>query len=127
MEPTPGRTIPSGWFSGSRVITKRPSKRSPKRPKSKRRPKSVRPNYCKRGPHVASRDAVRHPEQSRRAFIRSLARTAAVFAFDDLVSGLTLPVQFVNVAREAGLNRKTIFGGEAHNRYLLETTGCGAA
>ena len=64
---------------------------------------------------------------SRRSFLRSLARTAAVFAFDDLIFGLPLPVVFVNVAREAGLNRKTIFGGEAHNKYLLETTGCGAA
>lgn len=39
----------------------------------------------------------------------------------------TLSVQFTNVAREAGLIAKTIFGGEKRNRYLLETTGCGAA
>jgi len=64
---------------------------------------------------------------NRRAFVRSLARAAGVFAFGDLASGLGLPVEFVNVAREAGLHRKTIFGGEAKNRYLLETTGCGAA
>ncbi len=36
-------------------------------------------------------------------------------------------VSFVNVAREAGLNVKTIFGGEHKNKYLLETTGCGVA
>ena len=36
-------------------------------------------------------------------------------------------MQFVNVAREAGLNIKTVFGGEKRNKYLLETTGCGAA
>jgi enediyne biosynthesis protein E4 len=36
-------------------------------------------------------------------------------------------VSFVNVARESGLNRKTIFGGEHKNKYLLETTGCGVA
>jgi enediyne biosynthesis protein E4 len=38
-----------------------------------------------------------------------------------------LGVNFVNVAREAGLNARTIFGGEHKNKYLLETTGCGVA
>ena len=38
-----------------------------------------------------------------------------------------LGVSFVNVAREAGLNARTIFGGEHKNKYLLETTGCGVA
>jgi len=38
-----------------------------------------------------------------------------------------LGVNFVNVAKEAGLNVKTIFGGEHKNKYLLETTGCGVA
>ena len=38
-----------------------------------------------------------------------------------------LGVTFLNVAREAGLNAKTIFGGEHKNKYLLETTGCGVA
>jgi len=36
-------------------------------------------------------------------------------------------VTFLNVARESGLNAKTIFGGEHKNKYLLETTGCGVA
>ncbi|MGB8457074.1 MAG: CRTAC1 family protein [Candidatus Acidiferrum sp.] len=36
-------------------------------------------------------------------------------------------VSFLNVARESGLNAKTIFGGEHKNKYLLETTGCGVA
>src|SRR5690242_13567491 len=64
---------------------------------------------------------------SRRSFIRSVSRTMAVFSFDQLVRGLPLGVQFVNIAREAGLRAKTIFGSEAKNKYLLETTGCGAA
>jgi hypothetical protein len=64
---------------------------------------------------------------SRRGFIRSLCRTAAVFSFDQLAPALPLGVQFVNVAREAGLNSKTIFGSENKNKFLLETTGCGAA
>ena len=38
-----------------------------------------------------------------------------------------LGVSFLNVARESGLNTKTIFGGEHKNKYLLETTGCGVA
>jgi len=64
---------------------------------------------------------------TRRDFIRSLCRTLPVFSFDQLVRGVPLGVQFVNVAREAGLRSKTIFGSENSNRYLLETTGCGAA
>jgi len=36
-------------------------------------------------------------------------------------------VTFTDVARDAGLNAKTIFGGEHKNKYLLETTGCGGA
>ena len=63
----------------------------------------------------------------RRGFVRSLARTAAVFAFDDLVRGQSLGIEFVNIAREAGLRAKTIYGSEAKNKYLLETTGCGCA
>jgi enediyne biosynthesis protein E4 len=43
------------------------------------------------------------------------------------VSGTPLGVRFVDVADKAGLNIETIFGGEHHNKYLLETTGCGAA
>lgn len=64
---------------------------------------------------------------NRRRFIRSLSRALSVFSFDQLVRGLPLGVQFVNVARQAGLNTKTTFGGEHTNKYLLETTGCGAA
>ena len=43
------------------------------------------------------------------------------------VTGTPLGVQFVDVAKEAGLNAEMIFGGEHRNKYLLETTGCGAA
>src|SRR4051812_39111647 len=64
---------------------------------------------------------------SRRGFIGSLCRSALVFTFDQLLADTSLPVRFVNVAREAGLHTKTIFGSEKRNRYLLETTGCGVA
>src|SRR5262245_24065818 len=64
---------------------------------------------------------------SRRNFVRSLCAALPVFSFNQLVSGLPLNPQFVNVAREAGLRAKTIFGGERRNKFLLETTGCGCA
>jgi len=43
--------------------------------------------------------------------------------------GPTAPLgaSFLDVAKDAGLNAKTIFGGEHKNKYLLETTGCGVA
>jgi hypothetical protein len=64
---------------------------------------------------------------SRREWIRSISRAGIVFTFDQLLSGQKLPVIFVDVAREAGLRSKNVFGGEKRNRYLLETTGCGVA
>ena len=42
---------------------------------------------------------------------------------DPLLAGIT----FTNVARQAGITHKTIYGGEKSNKYLLETTGCGVA
>ncbi|MGC2214090.1 MAG: VCBS repeat-containing protein, partial [Silvibacterium sp.] len=43
------------------------------------------------------------------------------------VTGTPLGVSFIDVARQSGLNAKTIYGGEHKNKYLLETTGCGVA
>src|SRR5438093_9333120 len=86
---------------------------------------------------------------SRRSFLRSLSRSALVLPLEGVLS-LTWPgrakasplrqqekstaqgnsdlgVNFVNVAKESGLNAKTMFGGEHKNKYLLETTGCGVA
>ena len=92
---------------------------------------------------------------SRRGFLRSLSRTALVLGFEDVlglvapargqnrptydvapkpgpkltspIAGTPVGVSFVDVGRAAGLNAKTIYGGEHKNRYLLETTGCGVA
>ena len=64
---------------------------------------------------------------SRRGFVRSLCATLPVFSFDQLIAGVPLGVEFVNVAREAGLRTKTIFGAERKNTFLLETNGCGCA
>jgi enediyne biosynthesis protein E4 len=83
---------------------------------------------------------------SRRSFLTSLSRSALVLSLQDVlgIGGLPrlfgsvlqdpaakerrdLGVTFVDVAKESGLNVKTIFGGEHKNKYLLETTGCGVA
>ncbi|MGH9545319.1 MAG: CRTAC1 family protein, partial [Terriglobales bacterium] len=77
---------------------------------------------------------------SRRTFLQSVSKSAAVLslegvlarsrplhAFSPAGAGPGLGLSFVNVAHEAGLNAKTIYGGEHKNKYLLETTGCGVA
>jgi hypothetical protein len=64
---------------------------------------------------------------SRRSFVRSLCAALPVFRLDQLLADSGLGVEFLNVARSAGLTTKTVFGAEARNRFLLETTGCGAA
>ena len=43
------------------------------------------------------------------------------------IAGTPLGFSFVDVAKQAGLNAKTIYGGEHKNKFLLETTGCGVA
>ncbi|GGA72384.1 RNA-binding protein [Edaphobacter acidisoli] len=94
--------------------------------------------------------------RSRRSFLTSLSATALVLTFDDILAlaapqstmqrptynatphaapkqlpspvlGTPLGVSFIDVARQSGLNARTIYGGEHHNKYLLETTGCGVA
>jgi hypothetical protein len=84
---------------------------------------------------------------SRRGFLKSLSRSALVLSLDSILSlarprwlraaqtahpkpkdeSHDLGVTFLNVARESGLNAKTVYGGEHKNKYLLETTGCGVA
>ena len=51
----------------------------------------------------------------------------SLLAANQASSTLPLGVNFLNVAKESGLNAKTIFGGEHKNKFLLETTGCGVA
>ncbi|MBW4039025.1 MAG: CRTAC1 family protein [Acidobacteria bacterium] len=43
------------------------------------------------------------------------------------VAGTPLGYSFLDVATQSGLNKKTIYGNEHRNRFLLETTGCGVA
>jgi len=69
--------------------------------------------------------AMARPLRSRAS--AGLQQKAAPAKDEPLVEGADLGVSFLNVARESGLNAKTIFGGEHKNKYLLETTGCGVA
>ena len=81
---------------------------------------------------------------SRRGFLKSLSRSALVFTLENVLALVRTPfsnaqsqasrpepsplgVNFLDVAKESGLNAKTIYGGEHKNKYLLETTGCGVA
>ena len=43
------------------------------------------------------------------------------------VLGKPLGYSFIDIAQQSGLNKKTIYGDEHENRFLLETTGCGVA
>jgi hypothetical protein len=60
--------------------------------------------------------------------VLALARPLLSFrAANDPSNSSDLGINFVNVGHSAGLDVKTIFGGEHKNKYLLETTGCGVA
>lgn len=70
----------------------------------------------------------------RRTLLRTLAQTALALplasrwaAQSEPRAGPGLGYRLVDVARPAGLNSRNFFGGEESKRYILETTGCGAA
>jgi len=85
----------------------------------------------------------------RRKFLGSLSKSALVVSLENLLASVRplwareiststqqkgesggsalLGVGFLDIAKQAGLNAKTIYGGEHKNKYLLETTGCGVA
>jgi enediyne biosynthesis protein E4 len=77
-------------------------------------------------PFAQQAPADQKPKSSARQSYSAEARPAPKGAASP-VAGTPLGVQFVDVATEARLNVETIFGGEHKNKYLLETTGCGAA
>ena len=82
---------------------------------------------------------------SRRGFLKSLSRSALVLSLESLLGLIPearnssaaaqkaeklaepLGTRFIDVGRAAGLNAVTLYGGVHKNKYLLETTGCGAA
>jgi hypothetical protein len=55
------------------------------------------------------------------------AKPRAAKALPSPVTGTPLGYSFLDVAKQSGLNTKTIYGDEHRNRFLLETTGCGVA
>jgi Flp pilus assembly protein TadD len=69
---------------------------------------------------IACADSRSSSSCSRRA---SLLRGAALGQEGARSPGFS----FTNVAARAGLEAATVFGGKETNKYLLETTGCGAA
>jgi len=89
-------------------------------------------------------EGIRTLASTRRQFLESLSRTALVLPLERILSPWMkgesvapggaaaaeqppLGVNFIDVAKEAGLKATTVFGGEHKNKYLLETTGCGVA
>ena len=58
---------------------------------------------------------------TRRSLLFGTAASVCIAAGDGY------PVRFEDVAARAGLTVPTSYGGAAGNRYILETTGCGAA
>ena len=67
--------------------------------------------------------------QSRASVIVSLLCVALVAVRSPALqpANSEMGIKFVNVAEQAGIKHKTIYGDEHKNRYLLETTGCGVA
>lgn len=69
---------------------------------------------------------------TRRAFLSRTFAFGCLSAFHKTrCNASTTPegisVRFNDIAAKAGLSEPTIFGSVGHNRYILETTGCGAA
>jgi len=77
-------------------------------------------------PFAQQQPADQKPKGGSRQSYSAEARPAPKGAYSP-VAGTPLGVQFVDVAKQVGLNVETIYGGEHKNKYLLETTGCGAA
>lgn len=73
-------------------------------------------------------DILRQPLGQALLFALLLATLQFVSAQGTKQAAPDLPkITFVNVAKQAGLTHKTIYGDEHKNKYLLETTGCGVA
>lgn len=60
-------------------------------------------------------------------WIWSIVVCLAVTSYGQSKKDEGVGVRFTDVAQQAGLNISTIYGDERKNRYLLETTGSGAA
>jgi hypothetical protein len=78
----------------------------------------------------------RHPAAgsriTRRQFLHRSLSIGCLSAIAPLFSNAnavadSYPIHFEDIAAGAGLTEPTIYGGTDRNRYILETTGCGAA
>jgi hypothetical protein len=68
----------------------------------------------------------------RRSFLNQIIGTTLAWAADRREAKTSSEVEastirFEDVAARAGLTMPTVFGGRTENKYILETTGCGAA
>lgn len=61
------------------------------------------------------------------ALLVSCALCLFSVAWGEGIRGGPFDVKFVNVTRQVGIAHHTVYGDMHKNRYLLETTGCGAA
>jgi len=69
----------------------------------------------------------RHVPVSLRTFALAAVIAGVLIGLPAAQTPSPLGFSFTDIAPRAGLTAKTIYGGERTNRYLLETTGCGAA
>jgi enediyne biosynthesis protein E4 len=69
-----------------------------------------------------------HSRVSTTAFV-AVCLLGVVWSMGGAISARqeTLGFSFANIAAAAGLTSRTVYGGQRTNKYLLETTGCGAA
>jgi enediyne biosynthesis protein E4 len=61
----------------------------------------------------------------RRFFVFTSLAAASIVVLAD--GSAPIAFNFTNIAQQAGLTATTVYGGKDANKYLLETTGCGAA
>jgi hypothetical protein len=64
---------------------------------------------------------------TRRTLLAGVASLASTACLRAAPRYSTLGVRFDDIAQAAGLTAPTVYGGTAENKYILETTGCGAA
>jgi hypothetical protein len=70
----------------------------------------------------------RHPQRVLKSALSLLCLVlAGAGVASEGAGGGAVEVKFVNVAGQAGVTAKTVYGDERKNKYLLETTGSGAA
>src|ERR1051326_9506087 len=72
------------------------------------------------------------PAMNRRSFLGGIRLAGLAFLpprvlLPPFSSGKNFAVTYEDIAPRAGLGAPTIYGGRGEWKYILETTGCGAA